>query len=168
MSTKTKKIFLALTIVVPFLAYCIIYYAPIIRNAPFRSKDFVSFQYSYGLSRTPENRYDSKSGDYIYLNSRDSVIKTNVKLRKNEIIFLHNKANELGFWNFPEVICNAGTDTAASKALRYHVVFQYKTKTKKVTYFDDYRGNDKLRNAAKQMFSIIDQTLNDAEERYGK
>ncbi|WP_129714694.1 hypothetical protein [Pedobacter sp. SYP-B3415] len=168
MSAKTKKIFLALTIIVPFLAYCIIYYAPMIRNAPFRSKDFVSFQYSYGLNAVPENRYDSKTGDYTYLNSKDSVIRANVKLRKNDIIYIHNKANELGLWNFPELIANPGTDTASSKALRYHIVFKYRTKTKKVTYFDDYRGSEKLRDAARQMFKVIDQSLSDAEERYGK
>jgi len=38
MSPRAKRIFLFLTVVVPFLIYAIIYYAPIIRNAPFKEK----------------------------------------------------------------------------------------------------------------------------------
>ncbi|PIH03273.1 hypothetical protein CS542_02530 [Pedobacter sp. IW39] len=35
---------------------------------------------------------------------KDSLIRTNVKLRDNDIIYIHNKTSELGFWNFPDVI----------------------------------------------------------------
>jgi hypothetical protein len=168
MSSKAKKIYLLLTIVVPFLAYCVFYYRPIISNAPFRSDEFVSFQYKWGAGNDLPNSYDSATGDYQYLNAKDSLVKTNVKLRHNDIIYLHNKANELGLWNFPEVIANAGTDLNKSKVLRYVIQFNYKRKTKKVIFLTDYNDIPKLKDVAGQMKTLIESTINDAEERYGK
>lgn len=168
MSTKAKKIFLLFTIVVPLLIYCVIYYTPIIRNAPFRSDEFVSFQFKWGPGNVMENSYDSATGLYQYVNASDSVVKTTVKLRENDIIFLHNKANELGFWNFPEVISNAGTDLKTSKVLRYEMHFKYKRKAKKVILMADYQDIPKLRDVSNQMKTLILQTISDAEERYGK
>lgn len=168
MSSKAKKIFLLLTIVVPFLAYCVIYYTPIIRNAPFRSDEFVSFQFKWGAGNDLLNTYDSATGDYQYLNAKDSLIKTNVKLRENDIIYLHNKANELGYWNFPDVIANAGTDLNKSKVLRYVFQFNYKRKSKNVVFVTDYNDIPKLRDVTNQMKTLVEQTINDAQERYGK
>jgi hypothetical protein len=168
MSTKAKKIFLLLTIVVPFLGYCIIYYTPIIRNAPFRSDEFVSFQFQWGAGNDLPNIYDSATGNYQYLDAKDSLVKTNVKLRENDIIYLHNKANELGYWNFPDVIANSDTDLKKSKVLRYVFTFNYKRKTKKVIFLTDYTDIPKLANVAAQMKTLVETTIGDAEERYGK
>ena len=166
MNTKTKKIFLALTIIVPFLAYCVFYYMPILRNAPFKSTEFESFQFKWGVGNDLENTYDSASGDYQYVDSRDSVIKTNVKLRSNDMIYLHSKANELGLWNFPDVVANGGSDLKSAKILRYEIQFNYKRKSKKVIYLTDYNEIPKLRDVAAQMIKLISQSINDAEERY--
>lgn len=168
MSTKTKKIFLLLTIVVPFLAYCVIYYTPMFRNAPFKSTEFVSIDFKWGLGNNLENSYNSATGEYQYVNGRDSLIKTNVKLRSNDILYIHGKASELGFWNFPEVIANQGTDLDSSKVLRYVMQFNYKRKSKKVIYLTDYTEIPKLKGLAEQMKTIISQSINEAEERYGK
>lgn len=167
MSKRTKKIFLFLTIVLPFLAYCIIYYRPMLRNAPFRSKDFQSVEFKWGMGNNLENTYNSATGAYTYVDGRDSVIHTNVKLRKNEMIYLHSKASELGFWNFPEVIANKGTDLKTSGVLRYVIRFNYKTKSKEVTYLTDYNEIPKLKGLAEQMKSLVAQSINDSEERYG-
>jgi ribonuclease BN (tRNA processing enzyme) len=167
MTTKGKKIFLALTIVVPFLIYCVIYYTPMIRNAPFKSSEFVSLQFKWGTGKTLVNSYDSKTGDYQYLDGRDSLIKTNVKLRTNDIIYLHSKANELGLWNFPAVIANQGTELTSDKVLRYEMQFNYQRKSKKVIFLTDYNEIPKLKDVASQMQKLISQSINDAEERYG-
>ncbi|WP_316838173.1 hypothetical protein [Pedobacter nutrimenti] len=168
MSTRGKKIFLILTIVVPFLIYCIVYYAPIIKNAPFRSNEFVSLQFKWGVGKDLVNSYDSATGNYQYLNSRDSLVKTNVKLRTNDIIYLHNKANELGLWNFPDLIANRGSDLTSPKVLRYEFQFNYKRKSKKVILMSDFNEIPKLGDAATQMKNLVAQSINDAEERYGK
>lgn len=166
MTSKGKKIFLALTIVVPFLIYCVIYYTPMIKNAPFKSSEFVSLQFKWGVGRSLINSYDSATGDYQYLNERDSLIKTNVKLRSNDIIYLHSKANELGLWNFPPVIANQGADLTSDKILRYEIQFNYKRKSKKVVFLTDYNEIPKLRDVATQMQKLVAQSINDAEERY--
>ncbi|MEJ2882076.1 hypothetical protein [Pedobacter sp. GR22-6] len=166
MTSKGKKIFLALTIVVPFLIYCVVYYTPMLRNAPFKSKEFVSLQFKWGVGPVLENSYDSATGDYQYVDTRDSLVKTNVKLRKNDIMYLHNKANELGLWNFPEVIANAGEDLKSAKVLRYELQFNYERKSKKVVFMTDYSEMPKLRDVAGQMVKLISQSINEAEERY--
>jgi ribonuclease BN (tRNA processing enzyme) len=166
MSTKGKKIFLALTIVVPFLIYCVIYYTPMIKNAPFKSGEFVSLQFKWGVGKKLANTYDSSTGEYQYLDSRDSLIRTKVKLRTNDILYLHSKANELGLWNFPPVIANTGEDLSSDKVLRYEFQFNYKRKSKKVIFMTDYSEIPKLRDVAVQMQKLITQSINDAEERY--
>lgn len=168
MSSKAKKIYLLLTIVVPFLAYSVFYYMPMIKNAPFRSGEFVSLQFKWGPGNNLENSYDSATGIYQYKNAKDSLVRKSFKLRHNDIIYLHNKANELGLWNFPEVIANEGTDLKKSDVLRYEMQFNYKRKSKKVIFLSDYHDIPKLRDVATQMKTLVEQTITDAEERYGK
>jgi hypothetical protein len=168
MTFRGKKIFLALTIVLPFLIYCVIYYTPMLRNAKYRSNEFVSFQFKWGVGPVLENTYDSATGNYQYVDTRDSLVKTNVKLRHNDIIYLHNKANELGLWNFPEVIANDAANLKSDKVLRYEIQFNYKRKSKKVIFMTDYNEVPKLRDVAGQMQKLITQSINDAEERYTK
>ncbi len=168
MSDKTKKIFLAFVIIVPFVIYCVIYYIPMIKNAPFNSKEFVSLQYSWGPGNNQINHYDSKTGAYQYENAQDSLIKTTVQLKQNEIIFLHSKANELGFWNLPEVIATPGTDLNSNNALRYVMTMNYQRKSKTVILVTDYVGSDKLKDVATQMQKLFFNTISDADARYGK
>ncbi|WP_449439386.1 hypothetical protein [Pedobacter steynii] len=117
-----------------------------------------------GVGKTLANTYNSATGDYEYLNDKDSLVKTNVKLRKNDMIYLHSKANELGLWNFPEVIANSNADLNSPRILRYEIQFNYKTKSKKVIYMTDYNEIPKLRDVAAQMQKLIAQSINDAEE----
>jgi len=168
MTSRGKKIFLALSIIVPFLIYCVVYYMPMIQNAPFKSTEFVSLQYKWGVGKVLDNSYDSATGEYQYLDSKDSLVKTNVKLKKNDIIYLHNKANQLGLWNFPDVIANSGTDLTSPKVLRYEIQFNYQRKSKKVIIFSDYQEIPKLRDVSAQMRTLVAQTIQDAEERYSK
>ncbi|WP_421939211.1 hypothetical protein [Pedobacter sp.] len=166
MSSKGKKIFLALTIVVPFIIYCVIYYRPILKNAPFRKADFVSMQYKWGVKDTLENQYNSVDGKYQYVNSRDSLISKTVFLKNDDVLYMHGKANEIGLWNFPDTI---GVKSAKSMSIpRYDITFNYKEKSKHVVIYGDFDGNPKLLDAAMQMRKVIEETLNQAEKRSGK
>jgi hypothetical protein len=168
MSNRGKKIFIIVSIVIPFLIYCVIYYTPMLKNAPFKSAEFISLNYKWGVGKTLDNSYDSATGEYQYLNAKDSLIKTNVKLRKDDIIYLHNKATQIGFWNFPELIANKTVDTTNARVLRYELEFKYKRVSKKVIYLSDYKEIPKLRDLAVQMKTLVEQTINSAEQRYGK
>src|ERR1700761_1992597 len=97
---RLKKIFLALSLAIPFLIYCVYYYSIMIGNAPYRFSDFQSFSFQYGTGDSLINKYDSKTGDYQYLNDHDSLIKKHLKLNSNELLYLHKKAAYWGFWNF--------------------------------------------------------------------
>ena len=166
MSNKGKKIFLALSIIVPMIIYCYIYYKPIIQNAPFRKNDFVSMNYKWGIKDTLENQYDSKTGAYQYINSQDSTIKKTVFLKSDDILYMHGKANEIGLWNFPDTI---GKKSAKSMSVpRYDMFFKYKEKSKRVVVYGDFDGNPKLLDAAMQMRKVIEETINQAEKRSGK
>jgi hypothetical protein len=168
MSSRGKKIFLASTIIIPFLIYAIVYYAPIIRNAPFKAKEFVSLEYKWGVGNNLENSYNSATGEYKYYNRNDSLIVTKLMLNERDKKFLDSNADEQGFWNLPDIVANSEADFQQSKALRYFMKFNYETKSKEVTYLSDFNGNPRMRGAAAQMQKVIEQKLVDLEERSKK
>jgi len=168
MSSRAKRIFLFFTVVVPLLIYSIIYYAPIIRNAPFKAKEFVSITYKWGVGDSLENSYNSATGEYRYLNKNDSLIIKNIKLTERDKKFLDSNADEQGFWNLPSIVANNEVDIKSPKILRYYMEFNYKKKSKVVTYLSDFDGNPRMKGAAAQMQKIIEQTIIDTEEKQQK
>jgi hypothetical protein len=80
MSEKTKRIFLALTVIVPFLMYSIYYYAGIFKNAPYKFTEFKSFVFQFGNGDSLINKYNSTTGDYQYVNNHDSLVKMKLYL----------------------------------------------------------------------------------------
>ncbi|MBC7743672.1 MAG: hypothetical protein H7096_01060 [Flavobacterium sp.] len=165
MSDRSKKIFLAICIITPLLLYCVYYYSIMIKNAPYRFSDFESITYKYGLGDSLVNQYNSKTGSYQYVNSNDSLVKTNVKLRKDDLLYLHRKASENGFWNFPEVLENSTSTKQNVRSPHYYIEFKYKDKTKHVLYDAAYSDNVKLGDAAKQLAKEISSMINDAQDR---
>jgi len=165
MSSRAKKIFLILTVVVPFVLYCVYYYSIMIKNAPYRYKDFESMSIQYGTKDSLLNQYNSKTGDYQYLDRRDSLIKEHLKLTDDDLLLLHHKAASLGFWDFPS---NERGDTVKEKPTRYIIEFKYKTKTKKVVFDDNYVNDPKLIDANRQLIKEIQMSLETAERRLKK
>ncbi|SDD32632.1 hypothetical protein SAMN05216464_101418 [Mucilaginibacter pineti] len=169
MSDRQKKIFFTLTIVVPFLAYCVYYYGMMIKNAPYRFSDFESMSFQYGNKDNLVNKYDSKTGDYQYLNKRDSLIKTHLHLVKDiDLIYLHRKAADLGFWDFPKNETGDTTANARKNGVRYIIEFKYKQKSKRVVFDSDFVGDPKLIDANNTLIKEIRQSLIAAESRQKK
>ncbi|RZK70490.1 MAG: hypothetical protein EOO92_21080 [Pedobacter sp.] len=168
MTSRGKKIFLALTVIVPFLIYSIVYYAPIIRNAPFQEKDFVSLEYKWGMGTQLENSYNSATGEFKYLNKNDSLVNRNIKLTISDIKYLDSVADVQGFWNLPSVVANGEEDLSDAKKLRYIIKFNYKKKSKEVTYFPSFSGNEKMKGAVSKMQKEIELTLIDKEASLAK
>src|SRR5882757_2838980 len=168
MSDKAKKIFLILTIVVPFLMYCVYYYSRMIKNAPYKFTEFKSFVIQYGTSDSLLNKYDSKTGNYQYLNKKDSLIKTNLLLKSSELLFLHRKAAELGFWDFPSDERGDSTKYKGEKPTRYYIEFNYQRKSKKVLFDESFNGDAKLKDANENVIKEILHVLADAEDRKKK
>lgn len=163
MSSRAKKLFLFFTVVVPFLIYSIVYYAPIIRNAPFKAKEFVSLKYKWGIGKHLDNSYDSATGEYQYLDQRDSLIRKNLKLSEADKLMLDSVADRQGFWNLPSYVANDEADVESSKAVRYYMEFNYQKKSKMVTYVSDFQGKKRMKDAAAQMQKVIEQMLIKAE-----
>ena len=157
---RSKKIFLLLCITVPFLLYCVYYYGMMIKNAPYKFSEFESMQFQYGYGDSLVNKYDSKTGAYQYLNKRDSLVKRTVHLRTEDLLFLHRKAADLGFWDFPT---NEVNDSSKGKSVRYFIEFKYKRKTKKVLFDEAFDGNDKLKDANERLIREIQKVLTAAE-----
>lgn len=163
MTDRQKKIFLAICITVPFILYCVYYYGIMIKNAPYKFSEMESVTLKYGLGDSLVNQYDSKTGIYQYVNDQDSLVQANVKLSKDDLLYLHRKAVDLGFWNFPQDMRVQGNKHPNTP--RYYLEYKYQRKSK-ILYFDlDYQGNDKLKNAAKSLIEIVSQTVNDAEDK---
>lgn len=164
MSNKAKKIFLALSIVVPFLMYCMYYYGMMVKNAPYKFTEFEELTFKYGERKNLVNSYNSRTQEYKYLSNSDSLIQKKVKLTKNDLLYLHRKAADLGFWNFPENMEGPSAETGASVA-HYYIEFKYKRKTKHIDFDADYAGKPELSDAAKRLISEIDKILTTAESR---
>jgi hypothetical protein len=165
MSDKGKKIFLGVCIILPFLIYMVYYYSIMVKNAPYRFSDFESISFKYGLGDSLVNQYDSKTGYYQYVNSRDSLVKTKVKLRKDDFLYLHRKAAELGFWNFPEQIVGENTDGQSAKLPHYYLEFKYKDKTKFINFDTGYKKDPKLNDAVKNLITEVTNMISDVRDR---
>ena len=168
MSNKGKKIFLLLTITVPFLFYCLYYYGMMVKNAPYKFVEFESIVFQYGEGDSLINKYNSKTGEYQYINTRDSLVKKRLFLRKDDLLYLHRKAADLGFWDFP---AQSLGDTAARngrKPLRYIIEFNYKRKSKRVMFDASFNGPAKLKDANERLIREIDKRLIEREAQQKK
>jgi len=90
MSDRNKKIFLALTIIGSFMVYSVYYYTGILKNAPYKFTEFKSFVFKYGTRDSMINSYNSATGEYHYLNNRDSLVKTTLFLTKDDLLYLQS------------------------------------------------------------------------------
>lgn len=163
MSEKGKKIFLALSIAVPFLIYCVYYYGMMVKNAPYKFAEFESLTLKYGAGDSLINQYDSKTMNYQYLNDRDSLVRKQVKLTKDDLLYLHRKAVEYGFWDFPSDMRASEKGTPGSP--RYYLEYKYQRKTKSVVFDVNYNGNPKLKDAVRGLIETVNKSINTAESR---
>ncbi len=168
MSDRSRKIFLASTVIVPFVAYCVYYYAGVFKNAPYKFTEFKSFTIQYGQRDSMLNKYDSKTGDYQFLDSHDSLVKMHLRLSNDELLYLHRNAAELGFWDFPT---DEKGDISKENATvpRYVIAFNYQRKSKRVVYDGNfYYVDPRLKDANEQFIKQIQKVLDDAEQRQRK
>ena len=170
MSDRFKRIFLAASIIVPFIMYCLYYYGMVLKDAPYKFTEFESMQFQYGPGDSLVNKYDSRTGDYQYVNAKDSLVKMKLHLTKGELLYLHRKAADLGFWDFPanEMAAKDSVDGAGNKPLHYYIAFNYKRKSKKVMYDKAFDGPEKLVDANGRLIGEIQKILDEAEARQKK
>ncbi|HMR20306.1 MAG TPA: hypothetical protein PKA53_13465 [Sphingobacterium sp.] len=166
MSVKSKKIFLAICIIAPFIVYCYIYYSSMIQNAPFRFSDFESIEITYGIPDEMVNNYNSKTQEYQYLTKEDKLIETSLKMRNDDLLYLHRKAQELGFWNVDnDMTTTRKTPNEGEDVPRFVLKYTYKEKSKEVTLDADYPGNPKMKEAAKSTIDAVMKMIAEVQAR---
>jgi len=165
MNKKVKKAFLILSIALPFLIYCVYYYSMMIGNAPYKFSEFKSIVFKYGTDDSLINKWDSRTGEYQYLNSHDSLVKKHLHIRNDDLLYMHRKAAELGFWNFPNREINDSLKQKGIKSTHYYIQFNYARKSKTVIFDDGFDGDPKLKDANEQMIKVIEKVLADEENR---
>lgn len=164
MSDRFKRIFLGLSIVVPFLIYALYYYGMMVKNAPYKFAEFEELTFKYGLGDSLANSYNSRTMEYQYLNESDSIVKKKVKLTKDDLLYLHRKAADLGFWNFPAKMEGSSAETGTIQP-HYYLEFKYERKTKHIDFDVDYAGKPKLKDAVRQLIEVVDERIKTAESR---
>jgi hypothetical protein len=166
MTSKSKRIFLAICIIVPFIVYCWIYYSSMVKNAPYRFADFESLELTYGTPDSMFNKYDSKTALYQYVTTDNRVLTDTVRMRKDDLLYLHRKAMELGFWNVDDDMTTKRENPNEGKNVpRYILKYTYKEKAKEVTLDADYPGTEKMKNAAKSTIDAVITMIAEAKAR---
>ncbi|WP_246162198.1 hypothetical protein [Sphingobacterium phlebotomi] len=166
MSKRTKTIFLGLCIIGSFFIYCVYYYSNMIKNAPFRYSDFEYISIQYGVPDSMLNSYNSASQQYQYLNRDNEVVEKKLKLTDDDLLFLHRKAMEMGFWNVDDDMTTPRTDSLEGRNVpRYVLEYKYKEKGKTVILDADYSGNQKMKDAAKTTIEKVLEMINIANAR---
>jgi hypothetical protein len=135
-----------------------------VKNAPYKFAEFESLTFKYGTGDSLVNQYHSKTAHYQYLNNKDSLVTRRVKLRKDDLLYIHRKAAQLGFWNFPSQIINTGE----SNSLKYVIELKYQRKTKAVLFSVDYNGDPKLKDAVRRLISEVNTVIADAEDKQAR
>ncbi|MGO1243213.1 MAG: hypothetical protein ACTMH4_03955 [Sphingobacterium sp.] len=166
MKQRTKAIFLGLCIIGSFFIYCVFYYSNMVKNAPYRFSDFKYVSIRYGTPDSMYNSYNSETQEYQFINRSNEVVKSKLKLSKDDLLFLHRKAMEMGFWNVDDDMTTVRTDSAKGADVpRYILEFRYKEKGKTVTLDADYPGNQKMKDAAKTTIEKVLDMINVANAR---
>ena len=101
-----------------------------LKNAPYKFSEFKSLSIQYGERDSLLNKYDSRTADYRYLNKNDSLIKKHLRLTNDDLLYLHRKAAEIGFWDFPEDETGDSVKTGP-KPPRYIIEFNYQRQKQK-------------------------------------
>lgn len=166
MTSKSKRIFLAICVIVPFIIYCWVYYSSMVKNAPYRFADFENLELTYGTPDSMLNKYNSKDAVYQYLTKDNRVMKDTVRMRKDDLLYLHRKAMELGFWNVDDDMTTPRENPEEGKNVpRYILRYTYKEKSKEVTLDADYNGTQKMKDAAKSTIDAVITMIAEAKAR---
>ena len=145
------------------------YYNQLFAPSPYDFSEFRSIVFKYGEGDSLVNQYNSATGDYQYLNRQNRLVKTHLYLTRNDLLYLHRKAAELGFWDFPAKELN--TDTAANngaKPFKYFIELNYRQKTKTVLFDANYEGSAQLADANRLLIQEIESVISGADDRQKK
>jgi energy-coupling factor transporter transmembrane protein EcfT len=142
------------------------YYESVFKTAPYSFSELKSVVFKFGPKDSLVNEYNSASGEFKYIDKRNVLVKTQVNLTSTDLLYLHRKAAELGFWDFPsKEVNNDTTNTNGIKPVEYLIQFNYQHKSKSILFTANYDGPLQLVQANKLLIEEIQGILKGAEER---
>jgi hypothetical protein len=145
------------------------YYDQIFAPSPYDFSEFKSIVFKYGEGDSLVNQYNSATGDYQYLNRQNQLVKTHLYLTRNDLLYLHRKAAEVGFWDFPSKELNTDTtNTNGAKPFKYFIEFDYQHKTKTVLFDANYEGSPQVADANRLLIQEIETVISGADDRQKK
>lgn len=142
------------------------FYIAKFRSGGKKAVSFVSLTYKWGTGGTLQNSYESKTGNYRFLNQRDQLIEEKFKLRTYNIIYLHSKINEQDLLNLPDTIANESANLKDTAVLRHEFTFVYEDMTKHIVYLSNFEGDPEITKKAAALQKYVQQMILEAEERY--
>ena len=167
-----NKLMIAGVVVVLLIVFMVIkgaliaYFDSIFKEAPYSYSEMRSIVFKYGVADSLVNQYNSATGEFDYLNKRDSLVKTHLYLTKSDLLYLHRKAAEVGFWNFPAKEINTDTTNSTGfKPTEYLIQFNYLHHSKTVVFSSNYDGPQQLADANRILIQEIETVIKGAEER---
>jgi hypothetical protein len=141
-------------------------YGKIFKQSPYNFSELKSFVFKYGPGDSLINQYNSATGDYQYIDKTGKTKKKKLYLSTNDMLYLHHKAVELGFWDFPAD--ERDTDTtfkSNQESLGFFIQLNYKRQSKTVMFNTNYAGKQELIDANREFVMDIQNVLSKAEER---
>src|ERR1700760_570205 len=145
------------------------YYQQMFKQPPYDFTEFKSIVFQYGEGDSLVNKYNSATGEFQYLDRSNHLQKKQVYLNNDDLLFLHQKAAEVGFWDFPAR--ETTTDTAGAngiKPAKYLIGLNYSHGSKKVLFSTDFKGTPQLVEANRELIALIQNVISGAEERQKK
>lgn len=162
MLPKLKKNFSLIASISAILICSVVgYYLSSFKKSPYAVTSLESFSLKWGFANELKNSYSSSTGDYTFVDRRDSLVKTHVKLRANELIFIHSKLNEMGFWTLPEQV-----GAAQSESTCYELELNYAESRKRLKVYTHDDRNPQQLDSAMRIISLVQKTIDEAESRY--
>lgn len=137
-----------------------------LKNAPFRFSDFEYLEITYGTPNEMVNTYNSRTQAYQYLTKDGRLINDTLKMRDDDLLYLHRKAQELGFWNVDDdMTTKRDNPNESTEVPRYILKYVYKEKSKEVILDADYDGIPKMKDAAKSTIDAVMTMLAEVKAR---
>jgi hypothetical protein len=144
-------------------------YGRIFKSAPYSFSELKSFVFKYGPGDSLVNQYNSSTGDYQYIDKTGKIVKKKFYLSTKDLLYLHHKAVEIGFWDFPANEQDADTTFKKDReSFKFFIQLNYKRKSKTVLFSTSYPGTEELMEANREFITDIQNVLSKAEERQKK
>ncbi len=156
---KKSILFISLIIILSGLGYV----GYNLKRNPYPVSEFQGLSMRWGNTNGKQNSFDSQKGLYQFYDSRDSLFELPLKWKNNEIIYVHNKLFDMGFWNLPEEL---GRADSSQHQFFVDIQLKYKNKQKALKFYSDYEAKGGELDSAQAINQMLQKVLQESIERY--